>query len=317
MEQGPMEQGPMGHNFHNLHFQDMQQPDMQEEEQQQPQEEDQEVDEAESMVIAPSEGSGDSVNMSQDNQVVVQFFHQLDCPPMPQPLMDRVVYGPVIPLDMQWAQLFQTMIPQLLSASVPLSLQISPFVQLKRSWAAAFAIEEKEGWFVFKDSLLEVQQRVKYCPRRKALILQDSVEDEKEVSAELPLVFASTPGKSKTKRVKKMVTPVVHSQERRFTRSCLKEGYRPTLMLEVQPKKKSRGRAKLLVVQVHDQPGPADSAHSNSPSGEEERFVRAPATPIHVLQRIGRQLGIDESLLTKGKLEAAPEDSAKGKSADV
>jgi hypothetical protein len=47
------------------------------------------------------------------------------------------------------------------------------------------------------------------------------------------------------------------------------------------------------------------------------RFVRAPATPIHVLQRIGRQLGIDESLLTKEKLEAAPEDSAKGKSANV
>jgi hypothetical protein len=88
-------------------------------------------------------------------------------------------------------------------------------------------------------------------------------------------------------------------------------------VLEVQHKKKSRGRAKLLVVQENVQPGSSDSAHSNIPSGEEERFVRAPATPIHVLQRIGRQLGIDESLLTKEKLEAAPEDSAKGKSANV
>jgi hypothetical protein len=50
---------------------------------------------------------------------------------------------------------------------------------------------------------------------------------------------------------------------------------------------------------------------------EEERFVRAPATPIHVLQRIGRQLGIADSLLTKEKLEAAPEDSDAGKSSDV
>jgi hypothetical protein len=84
------------------------------------------------MVLAPSEISGDSVNMLQDNQVVVQFMHQLDCPTLPQQLMDRVVYGPVIPPDMQCAQLFHNMIPQLLSASIPLSLQISPFVQLKR-----------------------------------------------------------------------------------------------------------------------------------------------------------------------------------------
>jgi hypothetical protein len=236
---------------------------------------------------------------------------------MPQQMIDRVVYGPVIPPDMQWAQLFQNMIPQLLSASVPLSLQISPFVQLKRSWTAAFTIEEKEGWIVFKDSLLAMQQRVKCCPRRKALILQTPVEDEKEASAELPLMFSSTPVKGKTKRVKKVATPVVHSQERRFTRSCLKEGYRPAPVLEVQPKKKARGRAKLLVVQVDDQPGPSDSVHSNSPSVEEERFVRAPATPIHVLQRIGRQLGIADSLLTKEKLEAAPEDSDAGKSSDV
>jgi hypothetical protein len=116
---------------------------------------------------------------------------------MPQQMIDRVVYGPVIPPDMQWAQLFQNMIPQLLSASVPLSLQISPFVQLKRSWTAAFAFEKKEGWLVFKDSLLDMQQRVKCCPRRKALILQAPAEDEKVASAELPLIFASTPVKGK------------------------------------------------------------------------------------------------------------------------
>jgi hypothetical protein len=83
----------------------------------------------------------------------------------------------------------------------------------------------------------------------------------------------------------------------------------------IKPKKKLRGRAKLLVVQAGDQPGPSDSSHT--PSGEEEGFVRAPATPIHLLQRIGRQLGIDENKLTKEKLEATPDDSDKRKSVDV
>jgi hypothetical protein len=57
----------------------------------------------------------------------------------------------------------------------------------------------------------------------------------------------------KNKRVGKRATYVAQPQDRRFTRSCLKEGYRPAPVVEVQPKKKFRGRAKLLVVQIDAQ----------------------------------------------------------------
>ncbi|KAM0912257.1 hypothetical protein ACQ4PT_012946 [Festuca glaucescens] len=290
----PMEQGPMGQNNHNQHHQDMQQPGMHDEEQLQPQEEEQDV--------------------------VVQFMQHLDSPIVPQQLKGRVIYGPIIPPEMQWAKLFENMIPQLLSASIPLSLQLSPFVQLKRTWSTAFAVDKEEGWQVAKGLCFKSQQRIKCSPRRKSVKRKETLEEEKEDGAQLPVVFVSTPVLSKNKRARKLASPVVQPQDRRFTRSCLKEGYRPTPVVEVQPKEKPRGRAKLLVVQTDaQQSGSSASTHTtgSNPREEEEGFVRAPATPLHVLQRIGRQLGIAEDKLTKEKLEATPDDTGKDKNADV
>jgi hypothetical protein len=53
------------------------------------------------MVLVPSENSGDSVNMLHDNHIVVQYMRHLDSPVIPRQLMDRVVFGPVIPPEMQ------------------------------------------------------------------------------------------------------------------------------------------------------------------------------------------------------------------------
>jgi hypothetical protein len=246
-------------------------------------------------------------------------MQQMDSPVLPQQLLDRVVFGHVIPPEMQWANLFEHMIPQLLSASVPLSLEISPFIQLKRSWESAFVFDKEEDWFAPNCLFIKSKHRTKCSPRRISLIKERSLEEKKDDPNELDVTFEATPLKAKQKRARKVVTPLVQSEDRRFTRSCLKNGYRPAPVVEVQPKKKARGRAKLLVVQPDTQQEdssahpPSDGNHSDGGDG----FIRTPATPLHVLQRIGRQLGIAEEKLTKDKLEAAPKTVDKGKSDDV
>jgi hypothetical protein len=49
--------------------------------------------------------------MIHDDQVVIQFMQHLDSHIVPQQLMDRVAYGPIIPPEMQWGKLFEHMIP--------------------------------------------------------------------------------------------------------------------------------------------------------------------------------------------------------------
>ncbi|KAM0900535.1 hypothetical protein ACQ4PT_020580 [Festuca glaucescens] len=73
------------------------------------------------------------------------------------------------------------------------------------------------------------------------------------------------------------------------------------------PKKKMKSRAKLLVVQSEVNAGTShnNQQQQNSSTGEAE-VQRTPETPIHVLQQIGRQLGIPLSKLTKELLDAAP-----------
>jgi hypothetical protein len=82
---------------------------------------------------------------------------------------------------------------------------------------------------------------------------------------------------------------------------------------------KAKGRAKLLVVQVDAQQASSStpSSDNNNHTENEDGFNRTPATPIHVLQRIGRQLGIPEENLTKEKLEAAPKEVTNDKSDNV
>jgi hypothetical protein len=308
MEQGPMGHNPMGHNDHH---------DMQDEgEQQQQQEENQDEDEqeAESMILVPSDISGDSVNIMQENQVVIQFMQHLDCPVIPHQIKEKVVFGPILPPDMQWAKLFEHMIPKLLSTSVPLALQLSPFIHLKRSWDCAFLFGKEGDWCLSK-GLSFVTHRSKCSPRRNSATRNDLLEEKKEHTE---VLFQATPLVTKRQRPRKVITPLVQSNERRFTRSCLKDGYRPTPVLEAPPRKKAKGRAKLLAMQDAQQgASPTSTSKNNTHEEREEGFVRTPATPIHVLQRIGRQLGIPEENLTKDKLEAAPKKAAEDKSDNV
>jgi hypothetical protein len=110
---------------------------------------------------------------------------------------------------------------------------------------------------------------------------------------------------------KKRNVHVVQSLERRFTRSCLnEEGYRLAPVLAVQPKIKKVPRAKLLVgptaaeeVQMSKKKQKKKLADDQ---GEQQSQQDIPVTPVHVLQRVGRELGIASEKLTKDLLEADP-----------
>jgi hypothetical protein len=90
---------------------------------------------------------------------------------------------------------------------------------------------------------------------------------------------------------------LIEPENRRFTCSSLKyNGYKPVPILEkvVRPKKKAR--AKMLVL-------PKDGcAISNSDKGND--YIQIPATPIEVMQKVGRELGIEPEELAKEKLVA-------------
>lgn len=68
------------------------------------------------------------------------------------------VFGPELPPEMQWARLFSSMMPELWTHRVPLSITLqplAPFEFSKRSWSIAF--DEKPG---FQISYIEVDEQV-------------------------------------------------------------------------------------------------------------------------------------------------------------
>jgi hypothetical protein len=66
-------------------------------------------------------------------------------------------------------------------------------------------------------------------------------------------------------------------------------------------KAKKIPRAKLLILQQDvSEPSFAEE------KGQDEGRVQTPATPIHIMQRVGHQLGISPDKLTKEQLEADP-----------
>lgn len=98
-------------------------------------------------------------------------------------------------------------------------------------------------------------------------------------------------------------------ESKRFTRSSLKlDGFRPAPVVEsVRPKKKSR--AKMLLVDNSKKDKDFEE------EGKEHSEMEIPETPIPVLQRVGRELGIDPEKLSEDKLEAGPADG-KNKTSD-
>jgi hypothetical protein len=98
---------------------------------------------------------------------------------------------------------------------------------------------------------------------------------------------------------------VVEPANRRFTRSSLKlQGFRPKPIIEkVKPLKP---RAKFLLQQLdHDLIEEKEEGHDQM-GAQESQTACTPETPIPVMQRVGRELGIAPEKLSKELLEAAP-----------
>jgi hypothetical protein len=272
-----------------------------------------EVDEQESMILNPSQNSGSSVNGFEGNGLPLQVG-----------FVSTYVYGHVIPPHMSWKKLWEFVLPQMLAKSVQPSLLSSPFlaVSLTNSWESApvpqVQLSEKS---MGHGSVLDLSDFRR--PVACALTYEQS-----EYSIETGLCsehFVSPVSVPKKRgRPRKVQPPLVEPANRHFTRSSLKlDGYRSRPVIE-KTKKKVQPRAKLLLSQATSENLVQSAMHPDNvaeemvkitPANEDDgaggATVQTPETPIPVLQRVGRQLGISPDKLTKEVLEAAPSDQTK------
>jgi hypothetical protein len=195
----------------------------------------------------------------------------------------RMMFGPQLPPVMQWAKMLEFVFPSLYFKNIAPSLHLSPFSFAKCSWDVAMDLSDSS-----------IVQPDDSCSRVSQIIDVDFPSKDFAV----PSVDVSTPiVKQRKKRAPRSTVPVVVSEERRFTRSCLKDGFRPKPVLGVQPKPKKRQRSKMLPV--------VSSSMDNDAGVEtEEEPLIPPPTPIPVMQRVGLQLGLDPSKITSEKLGA-------------
>jgi hypothetical protein len=208
----------------------------------------------------------------QQNNQLLQVMH-----------VGRMMFGPQLPPAMQWAKMLEFVLPSLYFKNIVPSLHLSPFRFAKCSGDVAVD---------FSDS--SIVQPGDSDSRVSQIIDVDFPSEDFAV----PSVAVSTPMvKQRKKRTPKLVAPVVVSEERRFTRSCLKDGFRPKPVLGVLPKPKKKQRSKMLLV--------VSPLMDNEAGVEtEEEPLIPPPTPIPVMQRVGVQLGVDPSKITAEKLGA-------------
>jgi hypothetical protein len=210
------------------------------------------------------------------------------------------------------------MLPAILAKNVPLSVQVSPFLFAKRSWAMAFDLAEQLG-FKPVPAASHSTRTIKISAHRPvARALNFSSTDTEAVELERP-IFSASPIAVKKKRMRKQKTPVVQPAVRRFTRSTLKlDGYRPKPVTEdhVRPKKRSRAKSLLQGDDIGNGPEPSDSEHFEPAENESNEFekIEIPPTPIKVMQAVGIKLGMDPSVLTKEQLEAEPASTSSSSS---
>jgi hypothetical protein len=123
---------------------------------------------------------------------------------------------------MQWARMLDFVLPSLYFRNIAPSLHISPFSFAKQSWGVAVDLSD--------NSLAQPADS-----GFSSLLISDvDTPVEGFVVPTTPIV------KQRKKRAPRSTVPVVVPEERRFTRSCLKDGFRPKPVLGVQPKPKKR-----------------------------------------------------------------------------
>jgi hypothetical protein len=115
-------------------------------------------------------------------------------------------------------------------------------ITAKRDWEEAFSF----SWDT-APRLLQQDGRVTLSVRRGSA-MKAIFATQDDATNSLSITFTSTPDARKGRKPRGKALLVVKPVERRFTRNALKDkGFRPTPVLDTQPKPKKRPRAKLLL----------------------------------------------------------------------
>ncbi|KAM0861076.1 hypothetical protein ACQ4PT_046145 [Festuca glaucescens] len=185
-----------------------------------------------------------------------------------------------------------------------LGIKLPPFTLLKRSW---LHVLDDDG----SNNLGIVFHRPEAVVASKRMIV---VQVPPPANSNVDVLPALAKPKKSRRRKTPVKTPIVQPEGHRFTRSCLKkDGYRPAPVLAVQVRPMKKTRAKLLIVPAEDEDV---SQHAEEKEPDHDEPMQIPATPIAVMQRVGRELGIDPAKLTKEQLEAVPSSTAPPASDD-
>jgi hypothetical protein len=206
------------------------------------------------------------------------------------------MFGPVLPPDMVWNRIFESWMPEIMTAKIPIAFSSYSFTMIihaKRSWADAF---QQVTDFTISRTVQQVGC-VRPPPRRMVSRVlkfsEDDVDEGQEGEFCLPPVFASSPlctPKRKTRgKAKKYDTPLVDTSVRRCTRSMVKNnGYRPAPVSDGGRTNAKRAK-------------PQGKSIKSKPKKKEQHCEKEepmlPRTPVHVLQAIGIGLGIDPAKL--------------------
>jgi hypothetical protein len=265
-----------------------------------------EEEEQVSMVLHPSDSSDSSANMPlPDLNLMVHQQQFADAQQVDVLQVGRVttLFGPVLPPDMLWRRLFQNVMPAFSIVKIPVSLNISPFNMVKRSWSVAFEFQSKDGHAF--SSAVKVKEVL--IPRHRKMA-RSLCFDGSDDTLNAP-VFSVTPASDAKVKQRRRRKQVVQSNERRFTRSCLnKEGYRPTPVVDSKARPKKRPRAKLWLVD-QDSEKSMEQEEKTDEGDRNNGDTAIPATPIVLMQRVGTELGIDPAKLTKEQFEVEPKKS--------
>jgi hypothetical protein len=281
---------------------DAHQVDQQDNAEPQQQDEVEEVEEEvpESMVLSMSEDSGSSVNMQ---DAMPHFQHQNQVVNLG---MVITRFGPVLPPDMQWEKVMSRMLPSLYFCTIPVACRESQFAllalnKLPPSWILSGVHGKKLVKVKGGVGVLTWQEEHEHSSLGECRENQRGSEEGMAVTA-TPTVMSKRRGTRS-----KPQAQLVQSEERRFTRSCLKEGYKPKPVLSVQPKIKKKSRAKLLIQNAEKEEEKSRQDNEDTEVPEDTYHV----TPVHVLQRVGLSLGIAPSKLTQEQLEAEAKKGEK------
>ncbi|KAI4980494.1 hypothetical protein ZWY2020_020979 [Hordeum vulgare] len=253
---------------------------------------------------AAEEAAGDMAPKEEDAEEEAEDFNPLAIVPYQQPLFRcdqlmiravRVAYGPPLPPTVSWTRSFQALMGFFTSKDVPGHLAMPaamPIVLPKRSWSLAFDEDSTEPRIIYHDNTP--------VPAPEVTASSDNI------SASSGELFSFETPAAPKQGPRKKATPIVDSSVHRCTRGSIKrDGFKPVLQeLPMHVPKKRKPRAK-----------PLDTLEVQATPSSSQEEALPPATPVHVIQAVGHNLGIAPEKLSEDRLMEDP-DVAKRAPAD-